>query len=65
MHQVHKWKTGHIDQMSGYCPLKLYSGLESVMMEAVEEMFKSPQSNLKIHYGREYLIGPVCIIMTK
>ena len=63
MHQVLKWKTGRINQMSDYCPLKLYSGLESVLMEAVEEMFKNPQSNLKIYYGHESLIGPVGILI--
>lgn len=59
MHQVYKWNEGTIDEMSDYCPLKLYSEIEDVMIDGLKDMLRCPQSNLKIYYGSECLIGTV------
>ncbi|RHZ83513.1 hypothetical protein Glove_91g37 [Diversispora epigaea] len=50
MHKYYKQKDNKIDQslITGYCPLDLVSFENQRMKKSIEELFKSPDNNLKI-----------------
>lgn len=47
-HQYLKLSRGDIWEISGYCPLDLFSGCRERVKHAIHELFRSPQNNLKM-----------------
>ncbi|XP_068144213.1 LOW QUALITY PROTEIN: inositol-pentakisphosphate 2-kinase [Drosophila tropicalis] len=55
--QVLKLSKGKIKQLSGYCPMDLFSGAPGRMLDALNALFACPQNNLRVFQNGNLIYG--------